>query len=61
MFIMPSLKKSLIVEQFQGNYLNSKLAEKDPLFMMQLGTLQNHKMFLPILQDCTQNQKFLKI
>ena len=24
MFIMPSFKKSLIVEQFQGNYLNSK-------------------------------------
>ena len=24
MFIMPSFKKSLIVEQFQGNYLNKK-------------------------------------
>ena len=23
MFIMPSFKKSLIVEQFQGNYLNN--------------------------------------
>ena len=29
MLIMPSFKKSLIVEQFQGNYLNLKWA-RDP-------------------------------
>ena len=28
MFIMPSFKKSLIVEQFQGNYLNEQEEEK---------------------------------
>ena len=27
MLIMPSFKKGLIVEQFQGNYLNNKQAE----------------------------------
>ena len=27
MFITPSFKKSLIVEQFQGNYLKANLAE----------------------------------
>ena len=26
MFITPSFKKSLIVEQFQGNYLNGRIA-----------------------------------
>ena len=30
MFITPSFKKSLIVEQFQGNYLNRYLANKKP-------------------------------
>ena len=28
MLIMPSFQKSLIVEQFQGNYLNTKLEFK---------------------------------
>ena len=29
MFIMPSFKKSLIVEQFQGNYLKYRFIELD--------------------------------
>ena len=29
MFITPSFKKSLIVEQFQGNYLNLQNLKKD--------------------------------
>ena len=45
MFIMPSFKKSLIVEQFQGNYLN-KLNEEHFTFHLQYkypGTFANRK------------------
>ena len=31
MFITPSFKKSLIVEQFQGNYLNCVISNSDKL------------------------------